>query len=158
MRDRFFVFKGFCILRRQNNDLTVKNKDIRWQQRFNNYKKALSQLQKFIDKGELNELETQGLIKAFEYTYELAWNVIKDYYEFQGAGGIQGSRDAFRMAYTRGLLPDGETWQEMVDSRIKSSHTYDEVIANEVVHDILHKYYALFVSLRNTMETILSAA
>lgn len=48
------------------------NKDIRWKQRFANYKKTLSQLTKFIDKGELNELEEMGLIQAFEYTHELA--------------------------------------------------------------------------------------
>ena len=51
--------------------MTTKNEDIRWEQRFANYQKALSQLQKFIDKGDLSGLEMQGLIKAFEYTYEL---------------------------------------------------------------------------------------
>ena len=47
-----------------------KEKDIRWIQRFRNFNKALIQLQKFIDKKSLNELEEQGLIKSFEYTYE----------------------------------------------------------------------------------------
>lgn len=69
--------------------------DIRWKQRLKNYNKALSQLTKFIEKRELNELEEQGLIQAFEYTYELAWNVMKDYYEFQGTEKIQGSRGCF---------------------------------------------------------------
>ncbi len=50
----------------------MTTEDIRWIQRFNNFKKALGQLTKFIEKGELNELEKQGLIQAFEYTYELA--------------------------------------------------------------------------------------
>lgn len=85
----------------------MENIDIRWKQRFSNFKKALSQLSKFIEKRDLNELEEQGLIQAFEYTYELAWNVIKDYYEFQGTAAIQGSRDAFRLALNRGLLKDG---------------------------------------------------
>jgi hypothetical protein len=65
--------------------------DIRWKQHFYNYQKALIQLTRFIEKGELSELEEQGIIKAFEYTYELAWNVIKDYYEEQGEVSIQGS-------------------------------------------------------------------
>ena len=60
----------------------MKENDIRWEQRFANYRKALAQLQKFIDKGELSELEKQGLIKAFEYTYELAWKTLKDFLEF----------------------------------------------------------------------------
>jgi len=62
----------------------IENKDIRWEQRFSNYQKALAQLQKFIDKGRLSELEKQGLVKAFEYTYELAWNTLKDFLEYQG--------------------------------------------------------------------------
>jgi hypothetical protein len=61
----------------------MSQEDIRWIQRFNNFSNALSQLRKFIAKGEMNELEEQGLIQAFEYTYELAWNSIKDYFETQ---------------------------------------------------------------------------
>ena len=61
----------------------MDEQDIRWQQRFANYKKALAQLKKFIDKGELSDLEKQGLVKAFEYTYELSWNTLKDYLFYQ---------------------------------------------------------------------------
>jgi hypothetical protein len=50
--------------------------DIRWKQRFSNYQKAFSQLKEFVDKGHLSKLEEQGPIKAFEYTYELAWTTI----------------------------------------------------------------------------------
>ena len=49
----------------------MEDKDIRWKQRFSNYSKALSQLELFVNKGEeLNEMEEQGLIKSFEYTFE----------------------------------------------------------------------------------------
>jgi len=80
--------------------MSSDNMDIRWKQRFVSFRKALSQLKKFVDKGELSDLEEQGLIKSFEYTFELAWNVIRDYYEYQGVTDIQGSRDAFRLAIT----------------------------------------------------------
>jgi hypothetical protein len=53
-------------------------------------------LQKFIAKDNLNELEEQGLIQAFEFTW--AWNVMKDYFEYQGNTTITGSRDATREA------------------------------------------------------------
>jgi nucleotidyltransferase substrate binding protein (TIGR01987 family) len=83
----------------------MEDDDIRYKQRFNNFSKALSQLKKFMDKADdLNELEEQGLIQAFEYNFELAWNLIKDYYEYQGVTKIQGSRDAFRLAFNRGLI------------------------------------------------------
>ncbi|PJE01841.1 MAG: nucleotidyltransferase, partial [Leptospira sp.] len=89
---------------------------IRYKQRFQNFSKALSQLTKFIQKAELNQLEKQGLIKAFEYNYELAWNLLKDYYQFQGDSGIQGSRDAIQIAYQRNLITNGDIWMQMIQS------------------------------------------
>ncbi len=82
--------------------------DIRWKQRFSNYKKALAQLSKFITKGELNELEEQGLIQSFEYTHELAWNLLRDYLFYQGNQNIHGSRDATRIAFSVGLIEDAD--------------------------------------------------
>jgi nucleotidyltransferase substrate binding protein (TIGR01987 family) len=128
------------------------SQDIRWVQRFANYKKALSQLKKFIDKGDLNELEQQGLIQAFEYTYELAWNTIKDFYENQGEVNIQGSRDAFRLAFNRGLIQQGEMWLDMVKSRSKTSHTYNEETAQEIAQAIVQDYFLLFVSLKDSLD------
>lgn len=133
----------------------MKYQDVRWKQRFQNFSKAMAQLQKFIDKGEnLNELEEQGMIQAFEYTFELAWNLIKDYYEFQGASNIQGSRDAFRLAYNRGLISDGDTWMKMIESRTRTSHTYNEETADEIAQAVLQQYYQLFLNLLNTMGEI----
>lgn len=129
--------------------------DIRWIQRFSNYKKAFSQLKKFILKGELNELEKQGLIQAFEYTYELAWNTLKDFYENQGETNIQGSRDAFRMAYQRGLIKKGEIWMDMVGSRNKTTHTYNEDVADEIVKAIIDEYFEEFDYLKNTLEYVI---
>lgn len=130
----------------------MENEDIRWMLRFNNFSKALSQLKKFIDKGEaLNELEEQGLIQAFEYNFELSWNLIKDYYEYQGVTEIQGSRDAFRLAFKRGLITNGAGWMKMIESRVKTSYTYNEDIASEIVSAILNTYFDLFAELHSTM-------
>lgn len=127
-------------------------KDVRWHQRFSNYNKALSQLTKFINKRELNEFEEQGLIKSFEYTYELAWNTIKDFYEGQGETGMQGSRDAIRMAYNRGMIKNGTKWMNMVQSRIRTAHTYNEKTADEIAAEIVHSYHDSFVIFQKTME------
>lgn len=126
--------------------------DIRWKQRFENYLKALGQLQKFIAKGNLNELEEQGLIQAFEFTHELAWNVMKDYFEYQGNTTITGSRDATREAFQKGLIQDGAQWMEMIKSRNQSTHTYNESTANDIRDRILNYYYDLFVSFKEKMK------
>ena len=132
------------------------DQDIRWEQRFANFKKALFQLQRFIDKEELSDLEEQGMIKSFEYTYELAWNVIKDYYVFQGETGIQGSRDAFRIAFNRGLVSQGESWMKMVEDRIQTVHTYNEETARKISDAILQDYFKLFSNLHDTLEQLLT--
>ncbi len=130
------------------------SEDIRWKQRFSNFKKALSQLQKFINKGELSELEEQGLIKAFEYTYELAWNTIKDFLEFSGQSDIYGSRDAIRKGFQLGIIKDGNGWMDMLKSRNKTSHTYNEDVAKEINHAVVTLYYDLFIQLRDKFEQL----
>ena len=131
----------------------LEKPDVRWKQRFQNYSKALQQLKKFIDKGAgLNELEEQGMIQAFEYTFELAWNLIKDFYEYQGSGNIQGSRDAFRLAFNRGLISKGDSWMKMIESRTMTSHTYNEETADAIAKAVLEEYYSLFTDLFQTME------
>jgi nucleotidyltransferase substrate binding protein (TIGR01987 family) len=129
--------------------------DIRWKQQFANFEKAFGQLSEFIEKGNLNKFEKQGLIKAFEYTYELAWNVLKDYFEYQGEQGINGSRDAIRLAFKRDLIDDGDSWMDMISSRIKSSHTYNEVVAEEIVENIEDVYFGLFSQFYNKFKTML---
>lgn len=134
--------------------LSAFSRDIRWQQRLANFKKALSQLRKFVDKGELTELEEQGAIQAFEYTYELAWLVLKDFLEYQGQTDIFGSRDAIQKAFQAGLIEDGEKWMDAYVSRTKTSHTYNEETAREVVHAIMNDYYSLFADLEQKMESL----
>ena len=130
--------------------------DIRWKQRLDNYSKALRQLTRFIEKGDLNEFEQQGLIQCFEYTYELAWNCIKDVFEAQGEVGIIGSRDAFRLAFKRGLIENGETWMEMIKSRVLTSHTYNEDVAEDISNKIVTQYYPEFIRLHLRLETLSS--
>jgi len=132
----------------------MKNQDIRWLQRFENYRKAVGQLTRFIEKGELNEFEEQGLIQSFEYTYELAWNTLKDLFEQQGESNILGSRDAFRLAFKRGLIENGEIWMDMIKSRGLTSHTYNETLAAAIVSSIRSAYFKEFVQLQLRLETL----
>jgi len=132
----------------------MNTEDIRWIQRLTHFSKALGQLRKFIEKDALNELEEQGLIQAFEYTYELAWNTLKDYFESQGETDLHGSRDVFRLAFKRGLIEDGETWMDMIKSRTLTSHTYNEEVAEQIATAITNRYFSEFVRLQTKMELL----
>ncbi len=135
--------------------------DVRWKQRFQNYCRALDQLTKFMDREELNELEEQGLIQAFEYNHELAWKTLKDFLELRGTGNLYGSKDTSREAFKAGLLgdreEDGTTWMDMIDSRNLTSHTYNEETTQIIVGAIEDKYYDAFISLREKLKSLLDS-
>jgi nucleotidyltransferase substrate binding protein (TIGR01987 family) len=136
----------------------MNQQDIRWQQRFSNYKKALLQLQSAVvlsQQRALSNLEKQGVIQAFEFTHELAWNTLKDYLEDQGNQNVKGSKDATREAFKVALIADGEQWMAMIQSRNISSHTYDERTADQLVNAIIKQYFPLFAALQAEMEKYL---
>ncbi len=133
----------------------MDEQDIRWEQRYANFTKALSRLTRAVELAHerpLSELEEQGLIQAFEFTHELAWNVMKDYAHYQGNAAVAGSRDATREAFSLQLIADGKGWMEMITSRNKTSHTYNEDVAREISHTIVNKYLRLFTDFQKTME------
>ncbi len=129
--------------------------DVRWIQRFNNYKKALKQLGNAVDlmsERELSILEKQGVVQCFEYTHELAWKTLKDFLESKGNLDIYGSRDATKKAFALGLINDGEVWMHMIKSRNLTTHTYDEKTADEVIGIVKDSYFNLFLKLKSRME------
>lgn len=131
--------------------------DVRWRQRLANYRKALSQLSAAVDLAqsrELSDLERQGLLQAFEFTHELAWNVMKDYFAYQGNTDITGSRDAVREAFDKGLIADGEGWMEMIQSRNQTAHAYNEEVAAEITHRVVERYRTLFQQFLERMEQL----
>ena len=133
------------------------SQDIRWRQRFDNYQRALQTLSRAVAlsaERPLSELEQQGLIQGFEFTHELAWNMLKDFLEAQGIAGLIGSRDAIRTAFKNGLLQEGETWMEMIKARNLSSHTYQLELANRLAAEILQRFYPAFVALEQKMQEL----
>ena len=132
------------------------SEDIRWQQRFDNYRKALKQLAKFVDIGNLSDMEEQGLIKSFEYTYELAWNTMKDYLQYIGIVDVAGSRGAIKEAFKINLIEDGQNWIDMIESRNLTAHSYNEETAQEIKNVVVDVYFDLFQQLDIKLESLRS--
>ncbi len=126
-------------------------KDIRWIQRFNNYRRALEKFNQAVDiisnklewGEEIDDLLEEGLIQRFEYTHELAWKVMKDYAQYQGYTNIQGSRDAFRKAFEMGII-ENKAWMESINDRNLTSHNYDDETVTEILKAIIDTYALLF--------------
>lgn len=142
--------------------------EIRWVQRFNNYAKALAKLEQAvqhinenyaideegrIDKDDfLDDIIKEGLIQRFEYTHELAWKVVKDFLREAGNNQIFGSKDATREAFSEGLITNGDVWMDMIQSRNRTSHTYNEATADDIFLKIVKEYTAEFSQFRKKME------
>ncbi|OGT16764.1 MAG: nucleotidyltransferase [Gammaproteobacteria bacterium RIFCSPLOWO2_02_FULL_38_11] len=119
-------------------------KPTRWQQRFENFEKAFLLLneplkQKNPDK--LSDLEKEGVIQRFEYTFELAWKTLKDYMEH---GGIKISpitpREVIKQAFAANIISDGQTWINMAEDRNMSSHLYEKKKFEKIFKAILTHY------------------
>lgn len=120
--------------------------EIRWKQRFDNFKKATKQLTEFIEKETLNKFEVQGLIQCFEYTFELAWKTMKDYLELEGFT-VKSPRSTIQMGFQTELISDGHTWIDALEKRNLMAHTYDERKAVEAEVLIRESYYTAIIEL-----------
>lgn len=135
----------------------MSEQDIRWIQRYKHFSQAFIQLEKAVELSRqrlLSELEEQGMIQAFEYTHELAWNVLKDFLEDRGLQNLYGSKDTTREAFKRGLIENGKIWMDMIKSRNLTSHTYNSQVAESIVKAIIENYYQEFKQLIEKMKPL----
>lgn len=131
--------------------------EVRWRQRFQNYQKALGQLVSALSQYDehAEALIKEGILQRFEFTHELAWKVLKDYLEYEGHQGITGSRSASRLAFSLGLLSDGQVWMDMIESRNRTVHTYDERVLEQEFAKVQQAYAAALSELAVRMQAIL---
>lgn len=130
--------------------------DIRWEQRFSNLEKAEQKLRGYAERTDLNELEEQGLIQSFEYTFELAWKTLQDYLKYIGYADIAGPRPVIELAFNNGLITDGIAWIKMMKARNLASHTYDEETAKDIIAEIKSNYAGLLKDLTQFLNTKLN--
>ncbi len=127
----------------------MNKKEIRWRERFRNFDKAYNQLQSAINDFEkLNDLEKEGLIQRFEYTFELAWKTIKDYLEAQEVEA-KFPRDVVKTAFHYEIIENGEIWMDMLEKRNLMTHTYDKEKFKFVVKKIKEEYYGAVSQVHN---------
>ncbi|MCP9754683.1 nucleotidyltransferase [Lacihabitans sp. CCS-44] len=129
----------------------MDNQDIRWKQRFANYRLALANLTEGIEISKPSDLEKSGIIQIFEYTFELAWKTMKDYLKEMEVE-VNYPREVIKTAFSYELIEDGDTWIDMLEKRNLMSHTYDKKNA-ELAYSLIKNEY--FEKLK-TLEAYLS--
>lgn len=122
------------------------NNDIRWKQRFQNFENAYSTFVRMVDRHEKtpdDEAVQMALVQSFEFTFEMSWNVMKDYLENEGYNEVGNSKQAVRVAFQAGLITSPEEWMDAIRMRNLSSHTYNQQILQETVAFIAQIFFPL---------------
>ena len=132
--------------------------DIRWIQRYGNFHKACSRLLEVIESGksmeDLTELEVEGLVQRFEYTFELSWKVLQDLLIYKGYEFMLGPNGTLKKAFEDGLISDHDGWRRMARSRNTLSHVYDETEFKQIVGLIYRDYAPLLKHLDEGLDRL----
>ena len=136
-----------------------QEQDIRWQQRYANYHKACQRLIAVTESGmtveDLSELEQEGIVQRFEYTFELSWKVMQDLLTYKGYEFMSGPNGTMKMAFEDGLISDHDGWRQMAKSLNTLSHVYDEEEAMAIVRLIFSQYAPLLKALDEKLSQFL---
>ena len=121
------------------------NQDIRWLQRYDNFHRANLRILEITESSDrtpdnLSELEMEGLIQRFEYTFELGWKTLQDLLKYKGYEFMQGPNGTLRKAFEDGLISDHDGWRRMAQARVTTSHTYNEGDALAITRQIFEEY------------------
>ena len=119
----------------------------RWKQRFQNFSKALNFLEAALEIENPDMVQKAGTIQFFEMSFELSWNLVKDYLEEQGFVDVKSPRSALKKAFEIGIIENGHDWMDLLLDRNLTAHTYDEQKATEMELLILNKYFPILKSL-----------
>ncbi len=124
--------------------------DVRWIQRSQNFRKALVQLEEFLALPSLSKFELQGLVQCFEYTFELSWKTLKDYLSSEGIEAAT-PRKVIQEGFRSGMIEDGHTWIEALESRNLMAHTYSEEYVKKAETLIREKFYPVLRALLDSL-------
>ncbi|HVZ95425.1 MAG TPA: nucleotidyltransferase substrate binding protein [Chitinophagaceae bacterium] len=124
------------------------SKEERWKERFENFSKALLQLDTALRQKKFSLLEQDGVIKRFEFTVELAWKTLQDILNERGYN-ITGPKPVIKQAFKDNIIKDGQDWIDMLEDRNKSAHLYDESKASDIFRNIQLHYFRLLADFKN---------
>lgn len=112
--------------------------------------KALHEGLKLFDPA--SDLQRDGVIQRFEFTFELAWKSLQAYFDDEGTQGVNSPKGALREAYGGGLIQDEALWLAMLRDRNMTAYLYDAELAAEIVHRIQEHYAAALAGLKQALE------
>jgi nucleotidyltransferase substrate binding protein (TIGR01987 family) len=126
-------------------------KQKRWQERLGEFEKAVKRLEESLGKKKFTDLEKDGIIQRFEFSFELAWKTLKDYLQDQGFSDAVSPKKSLKQAFANNLFDKGDLWIEMLEDRNRLSHLYDQKMSESFFNNIKNKYST---ALRDLIKTL----
>ncbi|MCM8899930.1 nucleotidyltransferase substrate binding protein [Caldicoprobacter algeriensis] len=123
----------------------------RLREKLEDFSKALNRLKEALERDQSDDIVLDAVIQRFEFTYELSWKLIKAYMSYSGIADVKTPRQAFKEAFTAGLIDEGDVWLEMLDDRNLTSHTYDQSTARRVYEKVKNRYYPAMSKLKEAI-------
>ena len=129
--------------------------EMRWQQRMENFERAFLLLEEALtDLDELSDLEKEGIVQRFEYTFELAWKTLKDYLEYTGIVLEQLTpRSVIKQAFASKIIADGQAWIDMLEQRNLMAHTYSKKNFETAIKLISESYFEAIAQVFKMLKT-----
>ena len=122
------------------------------EERYGNYKNALERLKEAMLE-EPTAIIIDGTIQRYEFTFELAWKIMKDYLEYNGfVDGLSSPRNIIQLAFQNKIIKNGDIWIQMMLDRNLLSHLYDEEKSREIYNNIKNSYLVQFEQLKQFLE------
>lgn len=127
----------------------------RLNERMEDYHKAVVRLKEALDEDTSNPLLYDAVIQRFEFTYELAWKLMKSYLGYQGITLGNSPRSVFKEAFAQSLILAGDVWIDMIEARNLTVHTYNEQMAKAIYDRVKDRYYSSFAAFADKMKEAL---
>src|SRR5665647_765179 len=125
-----------------------------YKQKIENYKNAFNRLSEgILEFDKTNDLQRDGIIQRFEFTFELAWKTLKAIFEEEGLNGLNSPKIVLREAFLAGLIEDDELWLLMLNDRNSTSHIYSKELAIEICNNIITKHIIGFEGLLKQIQS-----
>ncbi len=99
------------------------------------FTKALKRFEEVLGEKK-NKIVRDSAIKRFEFSFDLAWKLIKAYMEKEKGIYCASPKDCFRQAYRVGVIDYNNRWIEMTDQRNLAVHVYSEKFADKLYKEL----------------------
>lgn len=107
---------------------------------FENFRNAVKRLDEGVRQAK-NQLDKDGVIQRFEFTFELLWKTLKLFLSNEGIL-TNSPKEALKAAFRFGLIENENLFLDMLDDRNQTSHIYSEDVSKKIFNRIKKDYSA----------------